>query len=168
MAQSQDVNILQSVLLGGKPYKSYIKTILGKVFLQVWDSYTKQPVGVLLQGDPRKKEDSCIIDIWNEEEDIFFKRSNKRQFEVGNILAYTRVEEEKVRTISEYTDEELLSLINQKFLAFHHTLNAVESPAVLFRMIDVAEKADKSDKITGAIKARLSELQLTDVNTEEK
>ena len=166
--ESQDVNILQSVLLGGKPYKSYIKTVLGKVFLQVWDSYTKQPVGIILQGDPRKKGDSCIIDTWNEEEDIFLKRTNKRQFEVGNILSYTRAEEEKVRTIAEYTDDELLGLINQKFLAFHHTLNAIESPSILFRMIDVAEKVDKSDKITGAIKARLSEIQMSGITVDKE
>jgi hypothetical protein len=168
MAKSQDVNIIQSVLLGGKPYKSYIKTILGKVFLQVWDSYVKQPVGVLLQGDPRKKEDSCIIDVWNEEEDIFLTRTNKRQFEIGNILPYTRVQEEAVRTIAEFSDDELLSVINQKFLGFQHALNAIDSVAVLFRMIDIAEKADKSDKITGAIKARLSELQTIKVSEPEE
>lgn len=166
MAQSQEVNIFQSVSLGGKPYKSYIKTVLGKVYVQVWDSYVKQPAGVILQGDPRRKEDSCIIDTWNEDEDIYFRRTNKRQFEVGNILAYVRVEEEKVRTIAEYTDDELLSLINQKFFAFQHTLTTVESPSILFRMIDVAEKADKSDKITSAIKTRLSEIQISEVTNQ--
>ena len=77
-----------------------------------------------------------------------------------------RVEEEKVRTIAEYSDDELLSLINQKFFAFQHTLSTVESSSILFRMIDVAEKADKSDKITSAIKARLSEIQISEVTNQ--
>jgi len=142
----------------GKPYKSYKKTILGKVFVQVLDPFSGFPVGLILETNPKLFEKD-IIDLWSEKEDIFFRKTNKRQFEVGNIIEFTRPETEKeVPKIESYSDEKLTEIVNSKFLTLNSILNKVETEAVLLRMIKIAEDEEKSEKIINAIKARLSEI----------
>ncbi len=150
---------LITAMNSGKPVRSYIKTILGKVFVTVWDPFTNTPTGLILSGDPKKREESSIIDMFTELQDSFFRRMNRRQLETGVVIPYTRVEEAKERTIEESTDEELETLVNQKFLALQSTLNKVNSEPVLFRMLQIARDLEKSEKIIRAIEARLSEIQ---------
>ena len=150
---------LITAMNSGKPVKSYIKTILGKVFVTVWDPFTNTPTGLILTGDPKKKEATAIIDMFTEIQDSFFRQMNRRQLETGVVIPHTRVDEIKERTIEESTNEELQVLINQKFLAFQATLNKTNSEPVLFRMLELAKDMEKSDKIIRAIEARLSEVQ---------
>ena len=99
MMTSQANNEIYSAMIGGKPLKTYIKTILGKVYITVWDSFENVPVGMLLEGDPRRGDETSIIDIWSEEEDFFFKNKNKVHLTQGNVIAYTRKNEVKERTV---------------------------------------------------------------------
>jgi hypothetical protein len=162
----EEMNILGQI--NGEPIKSYTKTILGKIYVMVLDRFSGQPVGILLSGDPRKQDDGSIVEIFSEVEDIYFRKANKRHFEVGNIIPFTKKVEPKERTIEEYSDEELTVLVNQKFLALQHTLNKTVSVAVLFRMLNLAEANDKSEKIISAIKARISEVQMQEVTPNRK
>jgi len=156
---NQDRNIVSGAINGGAPLRSYIKTILGKVFITLWDSFEKQPVGVLLEGDPRKKAETSIVDIWSEEEDFFFHKKNTRHFETGDIIAYVRASDEKERTIEEFSDDELTSIINSKFFALQSTLNSTKSIAVLFRIKTLAQELEKSERLMKAIDSRISEVQ---------
>jgi hypothetical protein len=156
---NQEMNILGEASFG-KPYKSYIKKILGKVYVMVLDQFSNQPVGILLTGDPRKKDEGCIVDVFSEIEDVYFRRTNKRHFETGDIIPYARVEEVREKTVEQFDDAELLGVVNQKFIALQHSLNKITSEAVLFRMLALAQDNEKSDKIVGAIKARVSEVQM--------
>jgi hypothetical protein len=157
---------------GGKPLRSYIKTILGKVFINTWDSFTERPVGLLLEGDPRNNDETCIYDIWSEKEDMYFRKSNKRHFETGTLIPYTRSDAPREKTFEESDDSELMDLVQKPFLALRNKLAVTESEAVLFRLLGIAESLDKSDKVTGAIKARISEVQdapyLRESSTEEE
>lgn len=154
-----------------KPYASYIKTILGRVGVNVWDRFTQQPAYVILAGDPRRKDDGAIVDVWNQREDAFFKRNNQRHFEKGIMIPFTRPEAvEAVTPIEQFTDDQLKEIVNSKFLALQNKLNKIDSVAVLFRMITIAEELDKSSKITDAIQARISEIQMAEysVKTDSK
>ena len=144
----------------GKPLKSYKKTIKAKVYVQVLDPISRLPVGRILFSDARNP-DEAIVDVWSIEEDLFFKRTNKHQLDIGNIIEHVRTEEEtnKEPTIESYSDEKLTEVVNSKFLALQAVLNKVESEAPLLRMLDIATKEEKSEKIINAIKARLSEIQ---------
>lgn len=144
----------------GTPYKSYIKTILGKVFVTALDPVTGEKTGVLLKGDPSKKADEAIVDTWDEKSDLYFRRANKRHFTTGMIREFTRTVVEEERQIEQYSDEELAEIINSKFLAFKATLDKTESIAVLYRMEKVASDLEKSDKILEVIRKRISEVQL--------
>ena len=157
--ESSDVKTF-AAMQEGKPYRTYKKTILGKVYLSLLDPFSGNPTGLLLSGDPRKNEESSIVDVWSEREDLFLKRQNKLHFERGIIVSFTRPEtEERVRVIEEYSDEELKELINSQFMKLQHAINKTESEIVLTRMIDLAKELDKSDKIVSAIEKRLSEIQ---------
>lgn len=157
--ETQDRNLASTAIHGGKPLKSYTKTTLGKVFVTVWDSFENQAVGLILSGDPRKADESCIVDIWSEEEDYYFRSKNKRHLQTGDMIVYTRKEEEAERTVEEYNDDELKAIINSKFFTLQNVLNNTESVAVLFRLKNLAQELEKSDKLIKAIEARISEVQ---------
>lgn len=156
-----NMNELFSAMSGGKPYKTYIKTILGRVYVTALNMMTGTPTpeGVILKGDPRKKEPGTMFDVWSEQEDYFFRKMNHRHFEQGNLIEFKRNETPRERTIEEYTDEELKVLINKPFLALKNTLDKVNSVATLFRIQTLATELEKSDKVIRAIESRLSEVQ---------
>jgi hypothetical protein len=154
-------NEIFSAMHSGKPFKSYIKTVLGKVIVQIWDNFTEKPGEIILKGDPKKREQTCIVDVWSEKEDIFFTRLNRKHFATGMIIPFKRAEEpvQQEKPIEQSTDEELKAIINKKFLGLSSQLNKINSVAVLFRMRSLAEEMEKSEKITRAIESRISELQ---------
>ena len=146
-----------------KPYASYIKTILGRVGVNVWDRFTNTPAYIILSGDPKRKDSGCIVDVWTQKEDAFFRRSNERHFAKGTLIAYSRplniVEETK---IEQYTDEQLKELINSRFAGLNKRLNEIESIPVVYRMMSLASEMEKSERIINALKARISELQMAE------
>lgn len=156
---TKDKRIISSVLAGGKPYRSYIKTILGKVYVSVWNTFEQQPEGVILHGDPRTEEETAIIDLFSEEEDFYFRQKNKKHLQTGDVIQYNRKEEERVRTPEEFSDDELKEILAKPFFSTQKLLNETESVALLFRIKNLAHDMDKSDKVMRAIEARISEVQ---------
>jgi hypothetical protein len=142
----------------GKPYASYKKTILGKVFVTVLDPFSHQPVGMLLEGV--KGSPTEIVDIWSEMEEMFFRRTNKKHLDRGMLIKVVRDEPKEVkRTLEQYSDEELKEVINMKYLGFQKILSAITSEAVAIRMEQLAQEMEKSEKILNAIRAKVAELQ---------
>lgn len=158
---SQVSNEVFSAMVGGKPIKTYIKTILGRVYVTALNMLTGNPTpeGLILDGDPRKKETGTMFDVFSEQEDYFFRKMNKRHFDEGVLIEYTRTETPRERTIEEFSDEELKTLINKPFLALQNTLNKTKSVATLFRIESLARDLEKSEKVMKAIQSRLSEVQ---------
>lgn len=153
-------NEIYSAIDTDRPYKSYIKTILGQVAVTVWDNLLQKPVDVILKGNPKRKEEDAIVNVWSAREDSFFQRVNRKHFLKGVLIPYDMpVKAEPVKTIEQSTDEELTTIVNSKYMALLAHLNKIESVAVLFRMKMLAEELEKSEKITSAIEKRISELQ---------
>lgn len=151
---------LFSAMNTGTPYKSYIKTILGKAFVHGWDVFTNTPTGFILEGDPRKHDEGSIYHVYSEMEDVFFRKMNKKHFSNGVLIEYVAPQDEKrERTIEEFTDEELKNLINQPFFTLRSALNKTQSEAVLFRFLSLAQELEKSTKVIGEIESRISEVQ---------
>jgi len=151
----------------GKPYKSYIKTVLAKVYVNVWDSFENKKVGLIIEGNPSAQPEECIIDVWNEQEDVFFKRANKRQLDTGYIIPHTRVDIPVEKSPNDFTEDELINVLNSRFLSLQSTVNKMTSVAPIFRLIELAEKQEKSEKIINFLKGKLSELQLREYQAEE-
>lgn len=156
-----DNNGIYSAMVGGKPYKTYIKRILGRVYVTYLNMLTGTPTpeGVVLDGDPKKREPNTMIDVWSEQEDYYFKKMNKRQFELGNITEFIREEAPKEKTIEEFSDEELKAIIEKPFKATEAILNKTNSVAVLYRILTLARELEKSEKFVRHIESRLSEVQ---------
>lgn len=168
---SQNLTISRNELLSamdeGKPLAVYQKTILGQVAVTVWDNFLQKPIDVILKGDPRRKDVGCIVSVYSTGENAFFKRANLKHLKKGTIreipVQETPVE---VPTIAQASDEELTKVVNSKYMALLAELNKINSIPVLFRMITIAEELDKSEKITGAIQKRISELQSAEYPTQ--
>jgi hypothetical protein len=155
-------NDIYSAMVGGKAYKTYKKTILGRLYVTALNMLTGTPTpeGVILEGDPRKNEPKSLFDVFSEQEDYFFKKMNKHHFDEGRLIEYSRGQEKpRERTIEEFSDEELRTLINKPFLALQNTLNKTTSVATLFRIESIARDLEKSEKVMKAIQSRLAEVQ---------
>jgi hypothetical protein len=158
VANDLDARVV-SAMQSGSPFSTYKKTILGKVYVTVLNSFSGTPEGLILYGE--EGDDNAKIDLWSEREDVFFKRMNRKQFEVGNVIPLTRSAEvvAEPKTIEQYDDEEMRTVVNQTFIKLQKTLSTVTSEAVVLRMIDIARTEEKSEKIITALTAKLSEIQ---------
>lgn len=158
-----------SAMQTNRPYKQYKKVVLGKVFVTVLNPFSGQPEGVVVQGDPSlpDEQDNITINVWNAKEDVFFRRMNKKHFTAGNLqeisLPASPVEEVKVRSVNDITDEEIYELLNKPFLALKNRLNKLTAPAPVFRLLKKAEELEKSEKILNTLRARASELEFPPV-----
>lgn len=148
-----------SAMQDGTPVRSWIKTILGKVYVVAWDSFTEQPTGLMLEGDPKKFEENSMIDVWSTKEDIFFKNMNKILINKGIIKEFSRNSVKVEKSIEDSTDEELMEILETKWLGFAAKINKITSIPVLFRLETLATENEKSDKMIAFITARVSELQ---------
>lgn len=156
---SIDANVLNAMRQGGKPLVSYRKTMLGKVFVHIWNSFLESPEGIILSGKPNSE--TAIYDIWNERELAYFESKNRRLVETGNIIVYKRPDTPKVKEklVEEFSDEELIGVLKQKFFAFRSFLDNLISVPVLYRLVSLAEGVGKPSKTVDAIKARLAQVQ---------
>lgn len=148
-----------SAMQEGSPFKSYIKTILGKVFVTVWDNFAEAPTSLLLTGDPKNQDEDSILDVWSAKEDLFLRNMNRVHFKNGTLIEYVRPAKVRERTIEEWSDEELVELLSSPFLKIQNKLNSIETVPVVFRILGLARDHNKSEKIIKAIELRLSELQ---------
>jgi hypothetical protein len=153
----------------GNPYKSYIKTILGKVDVMIWNSFKNEPEGRILQGNPRSNDkDGSIIDVWSEMEDMFLKRMNKRHFEQGTIINYKRSTDPEPKSPNDVTDEELTKFLELRFIAFQHKLEEFTSIAPLFRIKELAVEQERSVKYINYIESVISKMQEKEYGIPEK
>lgn len=144
------------------PLFSYKKTILGIVVIRVLNPFSDIVEEVFLEGNPNKNDSGCFFDVWTEKQNAFFRNANKYHLSNGVVILNERPkqkeksEEEKLNTM---TDDEVVSLVNSKFLKLTNTLNKITSIAQVYRIVMKAEELEKSEKILRVMKARMSELQ---------
>lgn len=146
-----------------QPFKQYIKTVPSKVYVSVLDPFNdRQPVGVILKGNPRKQDRDSIVEIWSEKEDAFFKRANRRLLETGVLIPHTPkevVEPSEEERLNSMSDDELEELLSKRFIALQNIVNKITSPATMFRLLEIAKELDKPQKTVAFLEGKLSELQ---------
>jgi hypothetical protein len=151
-----------SAMAAEKPFKTYKKTILGKVAVKVFNPMAQKPEEIILKGDPSKNEKGCFVDVWSEQENVFIKRMNERHMREGILMPVDREKvpvEEDINEFNVLTDDELYELLNSPFFKLQNALNKMTSQAPVQRLITIAEQEEKSEKILKVIRARLAELQ---------
>lgn len=160
--KAEDMNEYFEAMTAGKPYKTYKKTILGKVYVHVLSMLTGTPTpeGIILEGDPRKNDPNSMIDIWSKMEDYFFRKMNKRHLADRVIVEFSKKDEvKKEKTVDDMTDEELKAVIVKPFYSIKAILDKTNSIATLFTIRNLAEELEKSEKVMKAIDSRISEVQ---------
>lgn len=152
-----------------KPLKTYIKTILGKVYVTVLNPFSGKPEPVELYGQPVSNNHRAILQVWSAKEDLFFTKMNKEHLDAGNVKLLSVAESTEPSSVSPntITDDEIVGILNKPFLALKNRLNKFTSVAPVYRFLRAAEELEKSEKILESIRARMSELQLGDESSEE-
>jgi len=157
---TQDYSAMQS----GFPLKSYIKKSLAKVEVRILDPFTGNPSSTILQGDPTNttQVEGCIVDCWTDKEVVYFKKQNAKLMVMGVISEYDRASyagKLAEKNWNALTDEEVVVLVNNKYLALTNTLEKMTSSIMVARVLNIAKNLDKSEKYVRVITERLSELQ---------
>lgn len=155
----KDVQALQT----GKPYKTYRKTILGKVLVVGFNTFTQRPEDKILSGNPLNED--AMFDVYSEMEDVFFRRNNMRHLREGVIIEHIKAEEVQLG-IEQMTDEEIRTLVNSKYLVLQNKLRESSSETFLNRVLDIARQEEKNEKILSHIETRISEVQLVKTSKE--
>lgn len=172
MANEGVTSTIFSAMQTKTPYKSYKKVILGKVYVNVWNEFEGKPEGLIISGNPRgKDQESCILDIWSEMADMYFRRSNRRLLEMGQLVEFKRKVIEPVieeKPYAQASDEELTEFLNKKYTQIASELKKIEDIAPLYRLKELAEELDKTEKVVQLIKSRLSEVQEAEYTLPEK
>lgn len=164
MSTKLDASVYSKMQVG-EPLKVYKKTILARAYVTILNPFSGEPEGLVLSGDPSRNEPGCLVEIWSEAEDAFFKRMNSKHLQTGVIIpiavpiAAVKTEEEVYNTLP---DEELERILTEKFFTLQNALNKMTSEAAVYRVLAKANEMEKSEKVVNAIEARLSELQSLD------
>lgn len=163
MAEDSFTREMFDAMQEGKPITRYIKTILGVVWVTALSPFDGKPQPVALKGQPTESNIEAIVKIWSTKENLFFKELNREHFTAGNLreIPADVVLPVPKKSPNEITDDEIREILDKPFLALKNKLNKFTSPAPVGRFLYMAEEMEKSEKIADAIKARLSELQLT-------
>jgi hypothetical protein len=159
MGKALDASVFSSMQTK-EPYKSYKKVCLGKLHVSVLNPFTGEPEGMIVAGNPVTEPEKCILDMWSEMEDAFFKRMNRRHLDAGYLVGHVRKVLEPVENPNTYSDEELRKLLNSKFMALKNAVSRMTSDAPVARLITLAQELEKSEKIMKFLEGRLSEIQL--------
>lgn len=148
------------------PIAVFRKTILGKVAVYMIDPFSGDPVTVLLEGNPKdKNNDNCYVKIYSAPHLLFFQRMNKRLIEIGHVIRdddFVKEEpKQSVKPIEQYTDEELAELLNKPFAQLSKIISKVNNSIVIRRLLDKAVELEKSSKIVSTLETKLAELEGT-------
>jgi hypothetical protein len=145
-----------SAMQTGTPYKRFQKTILGKVHVVALNPFTDQPEGIILEGSGEES----FVDVWDEKADAFFRRLNAKHFESGRLSEVKVREDAVVKSVNDFTEDDMDILLNSKYLVLKSALTHFTSEAPVFRLLNRARELDKSEKIIKRIEERLVELQV--------
>jgi len=158
-----DTQILER-MAHNDPVKSYQKTILGKLYVVVFNSINGTSEGIILEGDPKKGEGT--VQIWSQLEDAFFRRANKALFDQGFLTEYTKpLSFEK--SPNEKTDEEIEALYDERFLTFQRELEKITSMLTLERFLVIGESTNKSPRYIEFVKKMIANLQKQEFEVKE-
>ncbi len=157
----EDRNVF-AAMQEGKPYKSYIKKSVGKVLVRILNPFDEKPEEVILYGNPFTSSDkeSMIVDVWNEKQDVYFKRMNAIHIANGMVVEYARAEATPDKNYNALSDEEIEKILKSKFMVLKHTLEKVTTATAALRFLNLARDLDVSDKYITFIEGKLAELQL--------
>lgn len=162
-----------SLMQTGTPIKMYRKTIKGNLTVEVLNSFSERPEIILLHGENNLA--TATVKLWNEKEMMYFLKVNRKALETGKLIEQKDINsviELSIEPYADATDELLEKLLDGRktpWFAFLKELATMGTEAVLIRLLELARKSDRSEKVISAIESKLSEVQgFSDEQTTEK
>ncbi len=146
----------------GTPYKSYIKKSVGKVLVRVLNPFDEKPEEIILYGNPftSPNKESMIVDVWNDKQDVYFKKMNTIHLANGMVVEYKRAEVAPEKVYNALSDEEIEQILKAKYMVLKHALEKITTATAALRFLNLARDLDISEKYVKLIEGRLAELQL--------
>ena len=104
-------DVVRKAQATGEPVARYKKGIVGRVGLQMIDTFTGKPIDITLTGDitdPNVPIEDITITLWTELEHDYFRRANRILLEQGFLVPF-EAEVEVVGASVNEVSERLLS-----------------------------------------------------------
>lgn len=158
---TQDYSVY-SLMATDNPVAIYKKGHLGKLNVRRLNSFTKEVEDVLLFSPPSgdMEADTCFVELWSEEEHVFFKRANRKHLESGALIRFTKPRNTEIKqSANNMTDKELEELVVAPFMKLKKTVEQMTSEPAILRTIQKAEEADRPEKTMQFLRERLSLIQ---------
>lgn len=140
-----------------KPVAQYRKATIGKILVKLVDPLTGEEIQKVIEGEPAVNK--CLIPVWSNFEDTYFRRNNEYHFQMGNIIKNDISTIPEAPTVNDISDEEIKSALSDKFFTVKNILDKLTSPTPVHRMLAMAEEMNRPVGTVNAIKAKLAKLQ---------
>ena len=143
-----------------KPDSRWIKVQLAKVLVKMIDPLSGEAIEKIIEGDHNVTPEASIVDCWTPLETAYFTRQNKYHILNGNIVPFSKpVEAVKLESPNTITDEEIVEILEKKFMAVRSLLAKLDSTTAVARVLRLAEDLNKPVATINAIKEKLATLQ---------
>lgn len=148
-----------------QPIAIFKKTIVGKVYVTVLNPFTDQVEGMHLEGNAEAGDERAFVELYDQKSLAFFKRINKKQFDLGNLIQVDTLPEEE-ESPNQITDEEIESLLGEPFFTLKNKLDTFTEVAPVLRLLNKARDMDKSEKLIKHIEEKMAEIEINKYETE--
>jgi hypothetical protein len=148
-----------------EPIAVFKKTIVGKVYVTALNPFTGEVEGVHLEGIADRGDEKAFIEIYDKKSLVFFKKINKKQFDLGNVVEVEKSPEVKV-SVNQISDEEIEELLNGHFFTLKSKLDSFTEVAPVLRMLNKARDLEKSEKLIKHIEQKMAEVEIRNYETE--
>lgn len=148
-----------------EPIAIFKKTIVGKVYVTVLNPFTSEVEGLHLEGNAEAGDERAFVELYDQKSLVFFRKINKRQFDLGNIVQVDKLPTEKVSP-NQITDEEVEELLNGHFFTLKARLDSFTEVAPVLRLLNKARDMEKSEKLIRHIQTKMAELEIRNYETD--
>jgi len=145
-----------------KPIFTYIKTIVGKLGVVVWDHMEDKPTERILEGDPRDPKvdlEKITVKLWDEVTRRYFENTNRRNIEAGKLVPYTSDTHLEIQMVNALSDAEIEEILGQPFFTLDNKLKELTSTVPVKRILEKAVAMNRPIGTINRIKARIEEIQ---------
>lgn len=146
----------------GEPVAVYVKTIVGKLGVVVWNHFENKPDYRILEGDPRDPDvdlENITIKLWSDVDKTYFLNSNKEHVLEGKLSETEAGKLPELVTSNMLTEREIEEILGQPFFTLDNKLKELTSDVPVRRILEKAVEMNRPIKTINHIKARLVEIQ---------
>ena len=150
-----------------EPLYIYMKAVISRVQVIVFNPITGKPEERILKGDPNDQKadkDEMIVKIYDEPSHLYFKNINKKVIEEGLVAPYKEALKQ-VNMINAITTEEIDDILSQPFFTLKNRIEKFTSSTPMQRILVRALELNKPVGTITYIEQKISEMQTSPTDT---